>query len=285
LRTICTFMGVLTGCLLVFAGSKGVAQPVVLSEDDLEVSYIYAAVLGSGTYQIKGRRLTMFRLPFSWAQRQATKETPGWKWLFPAVLGYDDLSNVDSDWIDALLPDQLVTLTVLPGVEYIYPVSANWHVKPFLQLGAGRDFTSRETIAMTQFGIRSLSLLQFTKDWELRWGIALRWAGEYQFNSNDRNNLGIFDTGLDIRRNIPFTLLDKSVDMGAYYVFQRYVPEWRLSDAPDNKQEAVRVHEIGASIGLKRPHKFLGIPFQRLRVGYKDGDNLSGWTFGTEFPF
>ncbi len=285
MRTICTFMGVLTGCLLVFAGSKGAAQPVVNSEDDLEVSYIYAAVLGSGTYQIKGRRLTMFRLPFSWAQRQATKETPGWKWLFPAVLGYDDLSNVDSDWIDALLPDQLVTLTVLPGVEYIYPVSANWHVKPFLQLGVGRDFTSRETIAMTQFGIRSLSLLQFTKDWELRWGIALRWAGEYQFNSNDRNNLGIFDTGLDIRRNTPFTLLDKSVDMGVYYVFQRYVPEWRLSDAPDNKQEAVRVHEIGASIGLKRPHKFLGIPFQRLRVGYKDGDNLSGWTFGTEFPF
>ncbi|MGB5582720.1 MAG: hypothetical protein WBO93_03840 [Gammaproteobacteria bacterium] len=285
MRTICTFMGVLTGCLLAFAGSKGAAQPVVLSDEDLEVSYIYAAVLGTGTYQIKGRRLTMFRLPFSWAQRQATKETPGWQWLFPIVLGYDDLSNVDSDWIDALLPDQLVTLTALPGIEYIYPVSANWHVKPFIQLGAGRDFTSDETIAMTQFGIRSLGLFQFTNDWELRWGIALRWAGEYQFNSNDRNNLGIFDTGLDIRRNTPFSLLEKRVDMGAYYIFQRYVPEWRLSDAPDNKQEAVRVHEIGASVGLKHPHKLLGIPFQRVRVGYKDGDNIRGWTFGTEFPF
>jgi len=285
MRTICTFMGVLTGCLLAFASSKGAAQPVVLSDEDLEVSYIYAAVLGTGTYQIKGRRLTMFRLPFSWAQRQATKETPGWQWLFPIVLGYDDLSNVDSDWIDALLPDQLVTLTALPGIEYIYPVSAYWHVKPFIQLGAGRDFTSDETIAMTQFGIRSLGLFQFTNDWELRWGIALRWAGEYQFNSNDRNNLGIFDTGLDIRRNTPFSLLEKRVDMGAYYIFQRYVPEWRLSDAPDNKQEAVRVHEIGASVGLKHPHKFLGIPFQRVRVGYKDGDNIRGWTFGTEFPF
>ena len=34
------------------------------NEDDLEVSYIYAAVLGTGTYKIRGRRLTMFRLPF-----------------------------------------------------------------------------------------------------------------------------------------------------------------------------------------------------------------------------
>ena len=285
MRTTCTFIGVLTGCLLTLASIKVSAQPAVLSDEDLEVSYIYAAVLGTGTYQIKGRRITMFRLPFSWTQRQTTKETSGWKWLFPTVLGYDDLSNVDSDWIDALLPDQLVTLTALPGIEYIYPVSAYWHVKPFIQLGAGRDFTSDETIAMTQFGIRSLGLFQFTNDWELRWGIALRWAGEYQFNSNDRNNLGIFDTGLDIRRNTPFTLLEKRVDMGAYYIFQRYVPEWRLSDAPDNKQEAVRVHEIGASVGLKHPHKFLGIPFQRVRVGYKDGDNIRGWTFGTEFPF
>ena len=285
MRTICTFIGMLTGCLLMLASSSGAAQTAVLSDDDLEVSYIYAAVLGTGTYQIKGRRLTMFRLPFSWTHRQTTEETPGLKWLFPTVLGYDDLSNVDSDWIDALLPDQLVTLTVLPGVEYIYPVSANWHVKPFVQLGLGRDFSSDETIAMTQFGIRNLSLFQFFNDWELRWGITLRWAGEYQFNSNDRNNLGIFDTGLDIRRNTPFTLFDTPVDMGAYYIFQRYVPEWRLSDAPDNKQEAVRVHEIGASLGLKRPHKFLGIPFQRVRVGYKEGDNIRGWTFGTEFPF
>ena len=103
MRTICTFIGVLTGCLLILASSKGAAQPVALSDEDLEVSYIYAAVLGTGTYQIKGRRLTMFRLPFSWAQHQATEETPGWKWLFPTVLGYDDLSNVDSDWIDALV--------------------------------------------------------------------------------------------------------------------------------------------------------------------------------------
>lgn len=59
--------------------------------DPIDVSYIYAAVFGSGTYKVSGRRVTMFRLPFSLEQRPATSEAPGWRWLAPVVIGYDDL--------------------------------------------------------------------------------------------------------------------------------------------------------------------------------------------------
>ena len=285
MRTIYTFITALTVCLLILASNEGFAYPVGPDGDNFEISYIYAAVLGSGTYEIEGRHLTMFLFPFSSSQKPLGEETPGWRWLFPAVLGYDDLRDVESDWFNTLLPDQIVTLSVLPGIEYIYPVSANWQLKPFVQLGAGRDFSSGETIAMTQFGIRSLSLFQLTNDLELRWGNTLRWAGEYQLDTEDRNSLGIFDTGLDIRRKTPYSLLEKRMDIGAYYIFQQYVPRWRLSDAPDREQITVRVHEIGVSMGLQRPHIFLGIPFQRIRAGYKSGDHFRGLTFGSEFPF
>lgn len=285
MRTICTFIRALTGCLLILASNKGAAYPVGPDGQNFEISYIYAAVLGTGTYEINGRHLTMIHMPFGSSQIPLGVETPGWRWLFPTVLGYDDLRDVESDWFNTLLPDQLVTLTFLPGIEYIYPVSANWQLKPFVQLGAAQDFSSGETIAMTQFGIRSLSLFPLPNDMELRWGNTLRWAGEYQLDTEDRNSLGVFDTGLDIRSKTPYYFLEKRMDVGAYYIFQQYVPRWRLSDTPDGEQITVRVHEVGVSVGLRRPYIFLGIPFQRVRLGYKEGDHFRGWTFGTEFPF
>ncbi len=34
--------------------------------EDLSVSYIYAAVMGTGTYKIEDRRISMLRIPFSY---------------------------------------------------------------------------------------------------------------------------------------------------------------------------------------------------------------------------
>ena len=266
------------------SGSAAAAE-AELSEDNLEVSYIYAAVLGTGTYQIRDRRITMIRIPFSWEQKKATLESAGWKWLLPVVAGYDDLSDIESDWVDALLPDKLVTLTFLPGIEYQYPVTPDWALKPFVQAGVGRDFTSNETIYMAHLGVRSLNLFDLGEKWELRWGNTLRWAAESQADSGDRLNLGIFETGLDVRRELPLKVLERSTDMGAYYIFQRLMPRWRSGDAPDYRADATSLHEFGLSVGLKRSRKFLGMDFQRLRVGYKTGGSFQGWTIGTEFPF
>lgn len=261
------------------------AQNVSFDEDDVDVSYIYAAVKGTGTYRINNRRITMFRLPIAWRQREASSNSAGWRWLFPFVFGYDDLSNVKSDWFDALLPDQLVTLTALPGFEYIYPVTPRVQVKPFLQLGGGRDFTADQTFAMTQLGVRNVNLFEPAEGWELRWGNALRWAAEYQFMSDDRTSFGIVETGLDVRRGIPFKFLDRNIDIGVYYIYQRYLPEWNIGDAPDQVFRTRNVNHIGLSTGFKNYYKILGFKIRRVRIGYQRGENFRGLSFGTEFPF
>ncbi|MEN8168057.1 MAG: hypothetical protein ABFR65_11350 [Pseudomonadota bacterium] len=261
------------------------AEAVQFSEDDVEVSYIYATILGTGTYKIRDRRITMFKIPLSWTQRKTTTEVAGWKWFLPVVAGYDDLSEVDSDWISALLPDQLVTLTFLPGIEYSYPVTPRWHLKPFVQAGVGREFSEGETIYLTQLGVRSLNLYNLGENWELRWGNTLRWAAEYQAESKDRIRLGVFDSGLDIRRNLPCHFFHHPTDLGVYYIFQHLIPKWTASDAPDYEAATVNLHELGLSIGLKAPRKIFGINMQRVRLGYKTGGSFRGWTIGTEFPF
>jgi hypothetical protein len=250
-----------------------------------EVSYIHAAVMGSGTYLIKNRRITMFRLPLSWNQREVSPESVGWRWLMPVVVGYDDLGKIDSDIIEKLWPDQLVTLTVMPGIEFVYPVNENWHLKPFVEIGAGRDFSAGETFALSQLGVRSLNLYPLGERWTLRWGNSLRWAGEYQFDSKDQTGFGIFDTGLDLRLKLPWRLFNQRLDVGSYYVYERFLPTWTLGETEDWRGRTRELHEFGLSLGVQEGRKILGIPVKRIRIGYKKGGKLQGWTFGTEFPF
>jgi hypothetical protein len=264
------------------------AQSPIWAEDvdDLvDMSYIHAAVLGTGTYAIRNLRVTMLKIPLSGTVRAATPDSAGWAWRAPLVLGYDDLSDVKSDIIERLLPDQLVTLSVMPGVEYIYPLSERWQVKPFLELGVGRDFSLKETFALTHLGVRSLTRLDPTPDWQMRIGLALRWAGEYQLDSRVTHGFGIVDLGLDVRRVLPWHAFGERLDVGAYYILERYLPRWTFGDAPDWRGRAVEVHEFGVSVGIPRGPKLLGIELKRFRVGYKKGGKLQGWTFGTEFPF
>jgi hypothetical protein len=267
-----------------------IALPAVAQDGDpdtdlVDISYIHAAVLGTGTYSLKGRRVTMFRLPLSWNQRPASAESVGWRWLFPMVLGYDDLGSVDSDIIEALLPDQLVTLSVMPGVEFVYPVNERWYVKPFVELGGGRDFSADETFLLAQIGVRSLNLFEPGGRWTLRWGNALRWAAEDQVHSGDGTSFGIFDTGLDLRHPLPWKLFEQRLDLGAYYIYQRFLPRWSLGEAADWEGRTRELHEFGLSLGVEHGRKILGIQVQRVRVGYKKGGKLQGWTIGTEFPF
>jgi hypothetical protein len=274
------FAWLLTACAV-----QTVAAAEIPDEDLLEISYVHAAVMGSGTYKIKDRRVTMFRLPFSRTQREASPQSAGWRWLFPVVVGYDDLSRIDSDIIAALLPDQLVSLSVMPGLEFTYPISERWYLKPFIEIGGGRDFAAEETFGLSQVGVRSLTRFELGERWTLRWGNSLRWAGEYQFNSKDRNSFGIFDTGLDLRRRLPWRLFDQPTDVGAYYVYERFLPRWSLGESADWSGITRELHEFGISLGITEGQRILGIPIRRVRIGYKQGGKLTGWTIGTEFPF
>ena len=161
----------------------------------------------------------------------------------------------------------------------------NWELKPFAQLGGGHDFSSETTFAMTHLGLRSLTRFDLAQRWHLLWGNAVRFAAEYQFDGGGRTSFGLAETGLDLRRDVPLLLFGKPMDVGIYTVYQRYIPEWDIGEAPAREFESRDLAEFGLSIGIKKHHRVLGIPIRRVRVGYKKGGSLTGWTIGTEFPF
>lgn len=173
----------------------------------------------------------------------------------------------------------------MPGLELTYLVNEHWEIRPFFEIGGGRDFSASETFAQTHFGVRSLHKNELRNQWTLRTGLALRWAGEYQFKSEDTTGFGVVDAGLDLRRDLPWMLFDRPLDMGAYYIYSRFLPRLNLARADDWDGEPRDLHEVGLSLGLQKVRKILGFSVSRVRVGYKTGADFQGWTIGTDFPF
>jgi hypothetical protein len=248
--------------------------------DDYNLSYIYAAVLGSGTYKIDGRRITQLQAKFSFTQKEMTDTDIGYSWVAPVGIGYDAVT--DNNWLEQIFSENLVTM---PGFIAHIPLDDTWTLKPLGNLGLTRDFTNEETIVLGVLGLRALGKWQIGDSQELRWGGGVKLAGEYQLKSYDSLAFTVLETGLDYRRDTGFDVLDRKVNAGIYAVFQHFEPNWEITDTPVGRSEVLSILELGVSFGLKRPRKFLGIPINRVRVGYQQGKNFRGWSFGTEFPF
>jgi hypothetical protein len=252
--------------------------------DELSVSYIYAAVMGTGSYKIDDRRISMLRLPFAYTQREMTKEEPGIKWQMPVVLGYDSLNY--EDWVSRLIDDELVTLTILPGFEVSQPFNDIWSFKPFGNLGAGYDFARNETILMGVLGIRGLGLWRYEDQSEFRVGASARLAMEYQVRSELDYGFVMYEGGVDYRRDSNIRLFNHKTNLGVYYFFKLFMPEWDVGRTSSSIHADLNlIHEVGVSAGLFKPRKILGISISRVRLGFKFGENLRGITLGTEFPF
>jgi hypothetical protein len=257
-------------------------EAVEFDEDDFAVSYSYAAVMGTGTYKIHGRRITMLQIPVAITQREMSEEQFGMKWYLPVTIGYDQVN--DNSWLENIFEEELVTLTAMPGFEAQLPLDDVWTLKPFGKLGGTYDFTREEFIVLGVVGLRARGTWRFDDGSEFRWGGGLQLAGEYQFETYVSHGFSILETGVDYRRDTGFNLLERKVNAGVYYHFQHYAPIWDIAETPIRDSEIHDLHEFGVSVGLKRPRKIFGFSVERVRIGYKTGTGFEGWTFGTDFP-
>jgi hypothetical protein len=253
--------------------------------EDVELSYIYPLVMGTGVYKIDGRRLSMLTVPVSITSARLDERDPefGVKWLLPVTIGYDEVE--DFDWLEDRIGENLVTLSAMPGVQISIPLNETWIARPFAQAGIGHDFVSNEVFMLGAIGARLLGTWAFDDSWEVRWGASARLAGELQLKSGREYSFGMLETGVDLRRDLPLRVDEQQVNAGVYYRLQTYYPEWTVGQLFRDRSEVHDVHEIGVSVGLRQPRKIFGFTFRRVRLGYQRGSGFKGWSVGTEFPF
>ncbi len=140
-------------------------------------------------------------------------------------------------------------------------------------------------VVMGTAGISAQRIWRNMDDSEFRWGVAGRIVGEYQTQSYESVGFSLAETGIDYRLDAGFRLLEEKVNVGGYYLLQCYLPVWDVAETPNQDSDIHSLHEVGFSLGLKKPRKLFGFTIERVRVGYKTAQGFRGWTFGTTFPF
>ncbi len=272
------------GMLLPFlAIPAAVAQDVdTFEESEFAVSYSYAAIMGTGTYKIQGRRITMLQVPISYNQRPATEERIGLKWYLPLTIGYDQVD--DNVLLENFYEKELVTLSAMPGLQAELRMNEVWSLKPFGKIGGTFDFTRDEFITHGVLGLRARATWPLGDRAQFIWGVGYQLAGEYQHEADVSHGFSVLESGVDFRMDTGHRVLDRKVNAGLYYYFQHYAPVWDIAETPIRDSEIEDLHEFGLSVGLKRPRRIFGFTFERLRIGYKNGSGFRGWTVGTDFP-
>ncbi len=129
---------------------RAIAQDPLRASEEQLVNYAYATQLGSGVYDISGRTLQIYRLPFGYTLTQPSGNRPGVRLTLPLTIGIVDFEP--RDVIDTGLPENLDTVSFVPGIELNIELTPQRRLLPYAEVG--RSFELRGDGDMPRF-IRS----------------------------------------------------------------------------------------------------------------------------------
>ena len=100
----------LTAALLLLFGAP-------LPAEEALVNYAFATWLGTGAYRVADRSVAILNLPVYYPLRETGEELWGIKLRLPVSLGFQNFDD---------FPDDLQTLSFVPGIELEIPLSEHW---------------------------------------------------------------------------------------------------------------------------------------------------------------
>ena len=285
-------MGVRAGAALsvVVLGGLGCtaqAEPgtaLATDVDRVTASYAFASELGSGIYEINGRALQIYRLPFA-------LQYDGWRLTLPVTVGLLDFRS--SDVLLLQLPSGIGSVSLVPGLEGDWDVAPNWRLTPYVKAGFTKTSGRQSNVASFGLGLRS-DLLRpgATRNAD---GQVVPRAFEYTFHQE--LNLAVADmrgtapgdqflrwrNGLELDRHTgliwhnrqlriaPFALLDTYLEPPTSILTGRKTDRWQ--------------GEVGFSLSLSPAPQLLGAAVPALGFSYRIAGELSGWHLAIGRPF
>lgn len=245
-------------------------------------NYAFASELGSGIYEIGGRTIEVYQLPFHYALRAPAPHggRPGIRLILPLTVGFFNFQPSDLEHLQ--IPTQIGALSLEPGVELDYWLSDAWHVYPYVKAGATFASSTRVNALIYGAGVRSDYRFELL-DSDALWRAELLHAG-VAYNSNLPNDsFTRLRDGVELRRNLPFPLRGREPQLAPYAVTDVYF------NAPSGPQSGISARtvqfEAGVMLGVSPMWQVHGVPLPRLGVGYRVAGVLSGWRLVIGDPF
>ncbi|WP_298632702.1 hypothetical protein [uncultured Umboniibacter sp.] len=267
---------------LVFAQTPDANYPESAKGVEIDAKYIYATVLGSGIYSIRDERVVVLNIPVSMDLTESEGSQPHWRLLLPIQVGYESLGN---DLVNEWLPREFASFSLLPGIEYVYPISDTFRIRPFVNAGVGYDFGSDDLVRFWQVGVKLQNEWQPNDDWKIRSAQRFVYAHESQKSVGESSSLSMIQLGFDFRRNLGFELWDRKVGLSTFVMWQHFPKQLIFTNDYRNGINVDNLYQVGLSFGVAEPWEVFGAEFDRVYLGITRGSGVKALTFGIDLPF
>ena len=255
----------------------------VRSEDASEVELInfaFGNYLGTGFYASGGGDVFILRIPLATVMRPMTSNDSGWTINYPITLGVANFDEI----IDGTTPtlDSVGTISVVPGVEYHYPVRHNRQLIPFFDLGLARDLANNIDIRILGTGAKSYATFDFDRH-RLTLGNRFLYADQRNLETEQNSNFAVFETALDYNIPTNLTIHGSWIDFSLYFINYFYLKDLVLVDALDNPISLENKNEIGFTVSLPAYSWLPSNPRLGFGVQMTKDANLYRIVFGMPF--
>jgi len=256
----------------VLAGSLHVAAADgvdALSAAETEtLNWAFASRLGSGIYDVSGRTVQVYRIPFRFDVRSETEVGFGLAATLQVTFGFYDFRAQDVS--ESGLPDDLDTLGITPGFETRIPAARRWLLKPYVEAGYGYDRTGTADAWLYSAGTRSLATFDAGR-FRLVLGHDLFWA-HVDPEGGAGDDFAALQTAFEALRTVGRAGAH-DVELGLYAV-QDLSLAGSSSPFGGSGGTLEDRYEVGITVGTAEPARWHKVPLPRVGLGYRFGDDL-----------
>jgi hypothetical protein len=280
-----SYLLVLAACAALAPGVHAQALPraeVQQRSQDVDhlFNWYYASVYGTGYYKIGEESVAVLRLPFAYTFRKATDEQWGVKLTVPVTAAFAQFDLRDFDLGNVSTSG----LTIVPGVEFEVPMSPTWTVRPFVSAGYGREFQRDSSAIIYSAGVSSAWRRPLDESLLSALGAKLVYAG-YQ-SGGEESQLAALSLGGDLGHPLPLEISGRQAIFGMQLIGTIYFNDLEFLMPKSGVKEVSHELEFALTLGVRRPIEVLGVPFDRIGLGYRWGsDGLRGVRLVGSFPF
>lgn len=267
--------------LSLLAATAAAATTPLNSSEQAVLNFGFATQLGSGIYSLSGRTLQVYRLPFGYDLPHDDDAPLAVRLTLPLTIGFLDFEP--QDVVDTGLPEQLDSVSFVPGVEFDYALNEHWAVQPFAEAGIARDRNAEVDQRVYSLGLRSRYDLE-------RGPVAWQAYGEMvhvvveQVSFDQTDDFTRLRIGLTARRAFAPGQTGRRSDFLVYGFTESFTdaPTGPAGE-PDGRNELQ--YEVGFTLGATEAIRLWRIPLPRVGFGYRFGDDLSVYrvVFGSPY--
>jgi hypothetical protein len=266
--------------LVLCSGRAAAAETPAEPPASQPASYAFATELGSGVYDVAGRTLLVYRLPFNYVLREPTEDAPGLRLTLPVAVGFFNFAPIDI--VHTQLPAHLDAFSFVPGVQLDFVMDEHWRIHPYAR--AGGSFASAEFDGWL-YGLGTSSTYEWqTHGMQARMLNDLLFAGViFKSPADPNDNLVRLRNGLELRRLTGLKIGQHEIELSVYG-FADYFPDAPRPPVAGTRTSHLQI-EPGFLIGADPQWRIRSVELPRLGIGYRFAGDLSGWHLDISTPF